>query len=93
MIEKGVKGTILNEKNKVFLTDKSITIPPEHGRRLSLVPLTEKVCGLSLKGLKYPLDGFTLELGDTRAISNEFTCENAEITFEKGLLLVITSED
>ncbi|UKI38394.1 MAG: hypothetical protein L6V93_10930 [Clostridiales bacterium] len=32
-------------------------------------------------------------MGDTRAISNEFTCENAEITFEKGLLLVITSED
>ena len=93
MLEKGVKGTVLNEKNKVFLTDKSIKIPPEHGRRLSLVPLTENVCGVTLKGLKYPLCGFTLTMGDSIGISNEFTDTDAEIIFEKGLLLVITSED
>lgn len=93
MLEKGVKGTILNEKNKVFLTDGSIEIPPEHGRRLSLVPLTDRVCGVTLKGLKYPLCDFTLTMGDTRGISNEFTDENAEIIFKNGLLLVITSED
>ena len=93
MLEKGVKGTVLNEKNKVFLTDKSIKIPPEHGRRLSLVPLTENVCGVTLKGLKYPLCDFTLTMGDSIGISNEFTDTDAEIIFEKGLLLVITSED
>ena len=93
MLEKGVKGTVLNEKNKVFLTDKSIKIPPEHGRRLALVPLTENVCGVTLKGLKYPLCDFTLTMGDSIGISNEFTDTDAEIIFEKGLLLVITSED
>ena len=93
MLEKGVKGPVLNEKNKVFLPDKSIKIPPEHGRRLSLVPLTENVCGVTLKGLKYPLCDFTLTMGDSIGISNEFTDTDAEIIFEKGLLLVITSED
>ncbi|MCI5970809.1 MAG: thiamine diphosphokinase [Oscillospiraceae bacterium] len=91
--EKGVKGTILNEKNKAFLTDKSIRLEPEENRKLSLIPLTDTVEGLTLKNLKYPLENFTLKMGDSIGISNEFTKNCAEIIFKKGLLLVIMSED
>ena len=93
MLEKGAKGTVLNEKNTVFLTNESVVVPPENGRHISLIPLTEKVCGLTLKGLKYPLCDFDLEMGDSLGISNEFTAENAEIAFKNGLLLVVTSTD
>lgn len=93
MLEKGVCAKIVNEKNTVFLTRSGVTLPPQGRRKLSLIPLTESVSNLTLKGLKYPVSGFTLKMGDSRGISNEFTELDAEITFDKGLLLIITSED
>ena len=93
MLEKGVCAKIVNEKNTVFLTRSGVTLPPQGRRKLSLIPLTESVSNLTLKGLKYPVSGFTLKMGDSRGISNEFTESDAEITFDKGLLLIITSED
>ena len=60
----------------------------DKGDRLSLMPLTAMVRGLTLIGFEYSLDKETLELGTTRGISNVFVEDNCSIELSHGKLLV-----
>lgn len=62
--------------------------PP--GFLLSVLPLGD--CrGLTLRGLRWELDGFDLLVGDTRTLSNEFTGETATLYLKEGMALVVTA--
>ena len=93
MLEKGVSGKIINEKNEIFITDKPFDIMPRENKNISLIPLCDEVFGITLKNLKYPLNDFDLKMGDTICVSNEFKDEMASINFKKGILLVVISND
>ena len=56
---------------------------------LSLLPLTANATGISSHGLYYPLKNDTLSFGKPRGVSNKLTEEQAEVSLEQGLLLVI----
>ena len=56
---------------------------------LSLLPLTGEATGVRTQGLYYPLHGETLRFGKPRAVSNVLTQEQAEVSLEEGLLLLI----
>ena len=62
---------------------------------LSLLPLTSTVTGVTLRGLKYLIEDYTLEVGIARAISNEMdeTSDKAEILLRTGVLIVVESKD
>lgn len=62
-------------------------------RYLSLVSLTDECEGVSICGVYYPLDGVELKRSYSYAVSNEITAQYAEITLERGVMLVIESED
>lgn len=93
MIEREVRGWIVNENNQITLIKDHIILEKENDKKVSLIPLSEKVEGITTKGLYYPLDNETLEVGPTRGVSNEFTGATAEVTIKRGLLLVIKSKD
>ncbi len=93
ILENGAEGVLLNENNEVRLLDRSTVLHPRAGRHISLLPLTAEVSGITLRGLSYPLDNFTMKMGDSIGISNEFTKDDAVIQFKSGLLLVILSKD
>ena len=59
------------------------------GDTVSLIPLSEQVDGVVTQGLVYPLRSETLFLGKARGVSNELAGERAEISFARGLLLVV----
>ena len=59
------------------------------GAGLSLIPLDEKVIGVTIKGCKYVLKAGSLLRYKTRGISNIIEQGKAIITVEKGLLLYI----
>lgn len=59
------------------------------GNLLSLIPLTGEVSGVRTSGLYYPLHGEALHFGRPRGVSNVFTGEQAEVSLEQGLLLII----
>ena len=59
------------------------------GETISLIPLSEQVDGIVTHGLKYPLHNETLFFGHTRGVSNELVAEHAEVSFTRGLLLVV----
>ncbi len=64
-------------------------IEGEKGDLLSLLPLTGDVTGIQTQGLYYPLHRETLHFGKPRGISNVLTEQQAEVSCESGLLLII----
>jgi thiamine pyrophosphokinase len=70
----------------------STTIQGQKGDLLSLLPLTMDARGIRTQHLYYPLQGETLHFGKPRGISNVLTEEQAEVSLEQGLLLVIHTE-
>ena len=56
---------------------------------LSLFPLTADARGITTSGLYYPLHAETLSFGKPRGVSNFLVQEQAEVSLEQGLLLLI----
>mgnify|MGYP002395276483 CR=1 FL=1 len=93
MLDKKISCIIANEYNEITLIKDKISLTREEGAKVTLLPLTERVEGVSTKGLYYQLDNATMGLGWTWGVSNEFSAETAEITIKSGMLLVIKSRD
>jgi len=62
------------------------------GDLLSLLPLTSDATGIHTQGLYYPLSGETLRFGKPRGVSNMLTGEQAGVSLENGMLLVIHTQ-
>lgn len=60
---------------------------------ISIIPLTTQVTGLTLNGMKYPLENHTLTVGNSLGISNEQIEETAEIEIKQGILILIKARD
>jgi thiamine pyrophosphokinase len=93
MLDKGIQGRVVNEKNEIVLIRDRILLSREEDTRITLLPLSERVEGVTTRGLYYPLDNATLEMGSTWAVSNEFAADTAEVTIRSGLLLVMKARD
>ena len=66
----------------------------QFGKYVSFFPMGGDVCGLTLKGFKYPLNGYRLKTEDSGlTVSNEIQENEAEVTFDSGTLLMIMSRD
>ncbi|HHW48177.1 MAG TPA: thiamine diphosphokinase [Clostridiaceae bacterium] len=91
LLDKGIKASIINENNEITLIKDKITLQKREGYNVSLIPISEKAEGVTLKGFYYPLQEATIEMGSTWGISNEFVDETAEVTIKSGLMLVILS--
>ena len=84
-------ATLLDEHNECTLLrpGEARTWRPEAGEIVSLLPVGQGVEGVRTRGLRWPLDGEALALGDTRAISNEpIDPAEARVSLERGLLLL-----
>ena len=91
----GIKAWIVNEKNEITLLREGCSLEKKHtfGKYVSLIPFTEEVTSVVLKGFRYPLYGYTLTRDNTLGLSNEIEDERAEIAFEKGILIMVLSRD
>ena len=96
-LKQKVPAYIVDSRNRIRLTDSTLSIERQdmYGKYLSLLPLTSTVTGVTLRGLKYLIEDYTLEVGIARAISNEMdeTSKKAEITLRSGVLIVVESKD
>jgi thiamine pyrophosphokinase len=64
-------------------------ITGQRGDLLSLLPLAGDARGVRSANLYYPLHGETLHFGRPRGLSNQLTAEEATVSLEQGLLLLI----
>lgn len=93
------------EKIPAFLVDRrnQVSLPVErqfalfrqeqYGTYVSFFPLGEEVTGLTLEGFKYPLDRYHLRNLEGLGVSNEITSEQAFVSWEEGILVMIQSRD
>ncbi|OGG52996.1 thiamine diphosphokinase [Candidatus Kaiserbacteria bacterium RIFCSPLOWO2_12_FULL_53_8] len=80
---------IVEGKEEVVLVRKHIRIKGKKSDIVSLVPIGQNVSGVTTKGLFYPLKNDTLKSSSARGIRNRMTGKHAEISIQKGTLLVI----
>ena len=92
MLDRNVRGELYDGKNRVFLTCKSFEVY-EKGVYVSLFPLFSDIEGLTLEGMKYPLNNYTLPAGSSLCISNEVYGDSARVSFISGYLLVMICRD
>ncbi len=67
----------------------------QFGTYVSLLPFTDRVEGITLKGFLYPLVDFTMTRfkNPTLGISNEVVEESGDIWFSEGILICVESVD
>lgn len=89
----GAWGRLLSVYEEVvLLTPGDYTFKKREGRSLSLFSYSDLVEGLTIRGVKYPTNDIQLSNLFPLGISNEILDDSAEISFDKGLLLVIRSK-
>jgi thiamine pyrophosphokinase len=93
LLDIGVKACIINESNQIYMFNTTFSLTKQDGYKLSLIPISEKVTGVSTKGLKYKLNDATMTLGTSWGVSNEFVEDNITVTIKQGILLVCVSKD
>ena len=93
--EEGISAYLVDAHNRVQVIDQRTVIKREtqYGKYVSLLPFMGAVEGITLKGMKYPLEDYILDHCHSIGISNEITGEQAEIEFRTGRLIVIESKD
>lgn len=91
----GISCYMLDRYNKIYLIDKKIQIEKDnqYGNYISLIPFTEKVCGITLKGFYYPLNNYDLIQGESVGISNEIIEDFCSIELNSGILTVFETRD
>ena len=94
-LEEGIKAFIIDEHNKIYLTNKDTKINKKDlfGPYISLLPLTKVVEKISLIGFKYTLDKDNIYIGNSIGVSNEMIEEEGKILLESGILIIIESRD
>ncbi|MBO5153832.1 MAG: thiamine diphosphokinase [Eubacterium sp.] len=94
-LEAGVQIFLMDAHNRIRLADRplKLTKSEQYGDFISLIPYGGEVSGLTLKGMKYPLDGATLRQDVTLGISNEIVDDEALIFFTEGKLYVMETKD
>ena len=92
LLDRGIKGEIVDEHNHIQITDGALEIHGEPGALLSLLPLTP--CeGVSSWNLEYPLEKASLQVGYSLGVSNVIAASPAGVSLTKGRLLVMVCRD
>ncbi|MCB7302790.1 thiamine diphosphokinase [Bariatricus massiliensis] len=91
----GVKAYILDERNKVWVTDRPCELKKSeaYGPYLSIFPLDGEVYDFNLTGTKWPLRHHILKPCDSLTVSNQFEDEKVKIDFPEGLLVIMQTRD
>ena len=71
------------------VTDGTLTLNGKRGETVSVFAWTERAEGVTLRGLKYPLENAVLTNTFALGVSNSFAEETAVVSVKRGTLLVM----
>jgi thiamine pyrophosphokinase len=92
-LKKNINITIVDNNNYISILNKDIVINKKEGYYVSIVPISECIDGITLKGMKYPLLDVKVDRGSTLCISNEIIANKAEISIRTGVGILFISKD
>ena len=85
----GMEAEATDENTRICVLRPGVYhLPEKKGWSLSLIALTEKVTGLTVRGAKYRAEGITLRNPTTLGQSNAFLGD-VELGFEGGMLALV----
>lgn len=86
---------LVDRHNRIRMIRDALQIKKneQYGKYVSLIPFTPQVKGLTLMGMKYPLEDYKMVCFNSLGVSNEIVEDTAEITMEDGILLVLETRD
>lgn len=86
----GAVGYLCDGASLIFvIKNEEISFQPTMEGYLSLFTLGQEAKGVSIRGMKYPLDNYTMRNDFPIGISNEFIGEQGSVTVEDGELVGI----
>lgn len=105
----GARGVIIDEQNCIFYhSDGNLIVDRKEShllwssrgleisnkfKYLSIIPLDDKLIGVTLRGMKYPIENAELNRKCPIGVSNEMIAEHGEIHVKNGKCLIIFSKD
>ena len=92
-LKKAISVRVIDDNNYIFLTDKPTTLYGNIGDTISFHAYCDEVKNFSIKGAKYNLENYNLNLGDSLTTSNEFVEEKINITFDSGIVMILYTKD
>lgn len=93
-LQNNVPTEIINENNIIMLINRKVKlIKNTNYKYVSIIPLTTKITGVTLKGFKYNIENATINLGESIGVSNEQIEQEALIEIKEGIAILIYSKD
>ena len=94
LLRRGADALMADERNFLRLYGPGrYRVERRAGYKLSLFPYGGEVEGITVKNVRYPLEKARLTPDNSLGVSNEFQENPAEISFDKGVLMVFLSKD
>lgn len=94
LAEKGKRGYLIGDGYiTTAIKNTRVSIEGKAGNTLSVFSAGDKSCGVTLGGVKYPLENHTLYFSNALGVSNSFTSDVANISVTDGTLIVMWQED
>lgn len=93
--ESGARLMVIDRQNTVFLHEGGcMRLFRKNAKRyVSILPLDSTLTGVTLRGMKYPLENAVLTRNHLISVSNEAIEEQFSIEIKQGRALVIFAED
>ncbi len=94
LARRGIRTTLLGAgtRGELLSGGERIVIPEKQGRSLSVLALSEVCRGVTIRGTKYECEGIEMTSSFPLGVSNTWAGEEAEISVESGMLLILMSE-
>ncbi len=95
LLQQGMQACLINEHYRIFLVSPECpgVIRAPYGTRLSIMPLSSDVTGITIKGFKYALNDDRLPLGVSWGMSNVLLADEGTITLRRGIAVVFQEHD
>ena len=94
-LEAGVIIQLVDKHNRIRMISDRVEIAKteQFGDYVSVLPVKGDAIGVTLEGMKYPLNDANVACFSSLGVSNEIVADCARISVEQGVLLVIESRD
>lgn len=88
---RGIRGYLADRDNLVQLLHGGPVEVPACYRYFSLIPIDERLEGVTIRGARYPLENSTVNRADSLTVSNEAPAGTVEIRVRRGRAFLIFS--
>ena len=88
IMEKYKNLVFLQENEEIFYAEKSFILKNKKEYEFSIIPITEKVEKLTLKGFKFGTDKLDVKRESSRLVSNVICRDEASVEFESGKMII-----